>query len=91
MAPTEAVRGLLASLRPVGLALARLEPPSLWNVAHRIHIAPQVGLGPESLGCLWIWAQLNLVQAFRSCLMNFPETPLCRLDYVLRAMVHKVA
>ena len=52
--------------RPADLALARLGLLLLWHVALKAHIASQVELGSESLGCHWIWAQLHLVQAFRS-------------------------
>ena len=73
MAPTEVVRGRPASPRPVGLALdlSRFGPLLLWHVGYEMHIDPQVSLGPDSLVCYWNWTHLDLVQAFRSQLVNF--------------------
>ena len=49
MAPTKVVRGRPASPRPVGLALAPFEPPSLWHVVHRTALL----LKPVWVSILW--------------------------------------
>ena len=76
VASTVTVRGRPASPRPAGLALARLGLLLLWHVALKAHIASQVELSSESSDCLWIWAQLHLVQAFRPYLVKFAKPTL---------------
>ena len=67
------VKGRPASPRPAGLALTRLRLVLHRLVDHLTHVASQVELGSDSSGYHWICAQLDLVQAFRSCLVKFSE------------------
>ena len=73
LASTVTVRGRPASPRPAGLALAWLRLVLHRLVDHLAPVASQVELGSDSSGYHWIWAQLDLVQAFRSCLVKFAE------------------
>ena len=53
------------------MALARFGSPLLYHVDHKLHIAPQVSLGLDSLVCHYSWAHLDLIQAVWSQLVNF--------------------
>jgi len=90
VAPKQVVRGRPTSPRPVGLALARFglhcSGTSVTSCKLLIKSVWVLNLGY----IIGIGLNLTWFKPFGLNLWILPETPLGRLDHVLRAMIHKV-